>query len=111
MPQQPWIVNATVRENVLMGAAFEGARYRRTLRACALEADLARMDDGDATEIGERGVTLSGGQRLRVALARACYSDCSLVLLDDPLSAVDAHVGKVRKMPSWPRSWANLSLL
>ena len=94
VPQQPWIINASVRENVLMGAVYEKSRYDAVMSACALDSDLARMQNGDATELGERGVTVSGGQKLRVALARACYSSATLVLLDDPLASVDAHVGK-----------------
>ena len=94
VPQEPWIINASVRENILMGANFDQHRYDTVVKACALETDLRRMTHGDATQLGERGVTVSGGQKLRVALARACYSDTQLVLLDDPLASVDAHVGK-----------------
>eukprot|EP01043_Picozoa_sp_COSAG02_P005380 COSAG02_NODE_145_length_34010_cov_7.359696_13_plen_980_part_00 len=94
VPQEPWIINASVRENILMGAEFDQRRYDTVVKACALEKDLRRMQHGDATELGERGLTVSGGQKLRVALARACYSDTQLVLLDDPLASVDAHVGK-----------------
>ena len=79
VPQQPWVINASVRENILMGSDFEKARYDAVIHACALEADLTRMEYGDATELGERGVTVSGGQKLRVALARACYSTAQLV--------------------------------
>ena len=79
---------------VLFGAPHDAARYQRVLEACALEADLAALPSGDATEIGERGVTLSGGQKARVSLARALYADADVYLLDDVLSAVDAHVGR-----------------
>ena len=79
---------------VLFGAPHDAARYQRVLEACALEADLAALPSGDATEVGERGVTLSGGQKARVSLARALYADADVYLLDDVLSAVDAHVGR-----------------
>jgi ABC-type multidrug transport system fused ATPase/permease subunit len=92
--QQPWVINASVRDNILMGRPYVQARYDAVVSACALEADLRQMTAGDATELGERGVTISGGQQMRVALARACYSHATLVLLDDPLAAVDAHVGR-----------------
>jgi ABC-type multidrug transport system fused ATPase/permease subunit len=90
--QTPFIMNATLRENVLFGRAFDDARYRRVLAACALLPDLAQLPAGDATEIGEKGINLSGGQKARVSLARAVYADAELYLIDDPLSAVDAHV-------------------
>ena len=94
VPQQPWIIAGTIRENILMGAPLDKRRYDRVCYACALETDLKAMPAGDSTEIGERGVNLSGGQKLRVNLARAVYQrEAELVLLDDPLSAVDAHVG------------------
>jgi ABC-type multidrug transport system fused ATPase/permease subunit len=92
--QVPWVMGATLRENVLFGEPYDEARYRRVLDACALGPDLASLPAGDETEIGERGVTLSGGQKARVALARAAYSQPDVALLDDPLSAVDAGVGR-----------------
>lgn len=92
-PQTPWIQNATVRENVLFGLPFDETRYRRAVYAAALERDLEILPDGEWTEIGERGITLSGGQKARVSLARAIYADSDVVLLDDPLSAVDANGG------------------
>ena len=92
--QTPWIFNASLKENVLFGTPYDAARYQRVIGACALEADLAALPSGDATEIGERGVTLSGGQKARVSLARALYADADVYLLDDVLSAVDAHVGR-----------------
>lgn len=70
------------------------ALYQRTVEACALEADIDVLPGGDQTEIGEKGINLSGGQKQRVSLARACYNGADVYLLDDPLSAVDAHVGK-----------------
>ncbi|CBJ26643.1 conserved unknown protein [Ectocarpus siliculosus] len=92
--QRAWIQNATVRDNILFGCAFDPRRYDMVLEACALESDLEILDSGDQTEIGEKGVNLSGGQQQRVSLARAVYADSDIVLLDDVLSAVDAHVGK-----------------
>lgn len=93
-PQVSWIQNATLRDNILFGAKFEEQKYRDTLRWCCLEPDLEMLPNGDLTEIGERGITLSGGQKQRINLARAVYQDAPVMLLDDPLSAVDAHVGK-----------------
>ena len=92
-PQRAWLANATLRANVLFGTPFDSARYEAVLDACALRADIALLPHGDATEIGERGVNLSGGQQQRINLARACYAQTDVVLLDDVLSAVDAHVG------------------
>jgi len=91
--QGGWCMGATVRDNILFGRAYDEAHYQRCLEACALGPDLAILEHGDLTEIGERGVSLSGGQRARVALARACYAGADIYLLDDPLAAVDAHVG------------------
>ncbi|KZW01954.1 multidrug resistance-associated ABC transporter [Exidia glandulosa HHB12029] len=93
-PQTPWIVNATVKDNVVFGEELDDERYGRCLRACALDQDIETLSHKDNTEIGERGITLSGGQKARVSLARTAYSQADIVLLDDPLSAVDAHVGK-----------------
>lgn len=90
----PWIQNATVRENILFGKEMDRGRYYAVLRACCLEEDLAELSFGDNTEIGERGVTLSGGQKARINLARAVYRDASTLLFDDVLSAVDSRVGK-----------------
>lgn len=91
--QEPWIISATVRENILMGKPLEEKRYHEVCEACCLAEDFAIMTHGDVTIIGDRGINLSGGQKARVALARAVYSDSDIYLLDDPLSAVDAHVG------------------
>ncbi|XP_015590166.1 multidrug resistance-associated protein 5 isoform X1 [Cephus cinctus] len=91
--QEAWIINATLRENILFGEPFESTRYYKALLACSLGQDLNMLPGGDQTEIGERGINLSGGQKQRVALARAFYADRDIYLLDDPLSAVDAHVG------------------
>jgi len=90
--QDTWIQNATVRDNILMGRPFDSDRYHMAVRATALGPDLEVLTAGDETEIGEKGVNLSGGQKQRVALARAVYADADIYLLDDPLSAVDAHV-------------------
>ncbi|XP_060715255.1 ATP-binding cassette sub-family C member 12 [Tachysurus vachellii] len=92
--QQAWIFHGSVRDNILMGEPFDQERYNRVVHACSLKPDLALLPYGDQTEIGERGLNLSGGQKQRVSLARAVYSNRDIFLLDDPLSAVDAHVGK-----------------
>eukprot|EP00898_Chlorokybus_atmophyticus_P007059 jgi/Chlat1/7354/Chrsp59S06974 len=92
--QQAWIINATLRENVLMGEEFNSEKYEAVIDACALRDDIKVMPAGDMTEIGEKGINISGGQKQRVSVARALYSNAQVILLDDPLSAVDAHVGK-----------------
>ncbi|KAI3626411.1 hypothetical protein CBS9595_001772 [Malassezia furfur] len=89
--QSPWIFNTTVRENILFGNAYDERRYRFVLEACALGPDLDILEYHDATEVGEKGTSLSGGQKARIALARAFYSRASTILIDDALSAVDAH--------------------
>ncbi|GAA5825076.1 hypothetical protein JCM11251_006090 [Rhodosporidiobolus azoricus] len=91
--QSAWIYNSTVRENILFGQPFEEKRYWSAVRAACLLADFDQLPSGDLTEIGERGIALSGGQRQRVSIARTLYFDSQIVLLDDVLSAVDAHVG------------------
>lgn len=93
-PQQAWIQNKNVMENILFGRPFDADRYEMVVEACALQKDFAMLPDGDLTEIGEKGVNLSGGQKQRISLARIIYSNSDILLLDDPLSAVDAHVGK-----------------
>ncbi|XP_035867120.1 multidrug resistance-associated protein 4 [Phyllostomus discolor] len=92
--QQPWVFSGTVRSNILFGKKYEKERYERVIKACALKKDLELLEDGDLTVIGDRGATLSGGQKARVNLARAVYQDADVYLLDDPLSAVDAEVGR-----------------
>ncbi|KAF2361957.1 ABC transporter-like [Trinorchestia longiramus] len=94
VPQQAWIQNCTLRDNILFGAEFNEKTYEKVLDACALLPDLSILPGGDQTEIGEKGINLSGGQKQRVSLARAVYSDFDIFMLDDPLSAVDSHVGK-----------------
>ncbi|KAF9108232.1 hypothetical protein BGX29_002375 [Mortierella sp. GBA35] len=90
--QQAWIVNATMRDNILFGNEFDQARYDHVLMASGLLPDIDMLPAGDMTEIGERGINLSGGQKQRVSLARAAYENADVYLFDDPLSAVDAHV-------------------
>ena len=94
VPQKPWIVNDTVRGNIVFGNEFEDTRYARVIEACCLTPDLANMPGGDSTEIGERGINLSGGQKSRISLARAAYAKKDICLFDDLLAAVDVHVGK-----------------
>lgn len=92
--QVPWIVNGTVKENILFGHKEEPEFYQKVLKACALTVDLKILPKGDRTEVGEKGISLSGGQKARLALARAVYARADVYLLDDPLSAVDEHVGR-----------------
>ncbi|KAI1302552.1 hypothetical protein EDD11_005598 [Mortierella claussenii] len=92
--QQAWLQNASIRDNILFGSKYEEERYNEVIEVCALKRDLEILEDGDETEIGEKGITLSGGQKQRVSLARAIYSRARHVLLDDCLSAVDAHTAE-----------------
>ncbi|VFQ58770.1 unnamed protein product, partial [Cuscuta campestris] len=94
VPQMSWIFNATVRENILFGSRFEPSRYGRAINVTALQHDLELLSGGDLTEIGERGVNISGGQKQRVSMARAVYSNSDVYIFDDPLSALDADVGR-----------------
>jgi ABC-type multidrug transport system fused ATPase/permease subunit len=92
VPQEPWIMNGSLRQNILLDQPFDEAKYLSAVAVSQLIPDLRELDSSDQTEIGERGVNLSGGQKQRVALARAVYSDRDIVVMDDPLSAVDSHV-------------------
>jgi ABC-type multidrug transport system fused ATPase/permease subunit len=93
-PQYAWIQNTTVSNNILFGKAMDRTWYKTVIDACALQPDLDMLPNGDLTEIGERGITISGGQKQRLNIARAIYFDADIILMDDPLSAVDAHVGR-----------------
>ncbi|KAI9348568.1 P-loop containing nucleoside triphosphate hydrolase protein [Obelidium mucronatum] len=92
--QQAWIVNATVRDNIVFGRQFDEKRYNKVVEAACLLPDFRILPNGDLSEIGERGINLSGGQKQRISLARLMYTDHDIALLDDPLSAVDSHVGR-----------------
>ncbi|KLO18997.1 P-loop containing nucleoside triphosphate hydrolase protein [Schizopora paradoxa] len=92
--QTPWLQHQSIKENILFGSPFDEDRYKAVVEGCALAPDLKILEDGDETEIGARGVSLSGGQKARVALARAVYARTKYVLLDDPLSAVDSHTAR-----------------
>ncbi|KAG5417560.1 hypothetical protein I9W82_005196 [Candida metapsilosis] len=93
-PQSPWILNGTVKENILFGHKYDSEFYRKTIIACELVSDFKTLPDGDKTNVGEKGISLSGGQKARISLARAVYARADIYLLDDVLAAVDAHVGK-----------------
>lgn len=92
--QQAWIFEGSVKRNILFTEELDDKRYRNVLHVCALERDLELFPHGDETIVGDRGISLSGGQKARINLARAVYKNADIYLLDDPLSAVDAHVGK-----------------
>lgn len=92
--QQAWVMNASVRENIVFGHRWDPQFYELTIEACALVDDFKTLPDGDQTEVGERGISLSGGQKARLTLARAVYARADIYLLDDVLSAVDSHVGR-----------------
>lgn len=92
--QTPWILNQTIRNNILLGEELDEDRYNDTIEICQLARDLEILEGGDLTQIGEKGINLSGGQKARVSIARAVYANNDIVLMDDPLSALDAHVRK-----------------
>ena len=98
--QMPWIRSQTIRDNILYGSKLDKQRYLQTIRDCQLERDFSILEAGDLTEIGEKGINLSGGQKARVSLARAVYQEKDIFLMDDPISALDAHVRKniIRKV-------------
>ncbi|XP_072177741.1 ATP-binding cassette sub-family C member 9-like [Diadema setosum] len=91
--QKAWLVNCSLRDNVTFGEPYDSDRYREVIDACALTADIEMLPGGDNTEIGEKGLNLSGGQKQRVSVARTMYSGRDIIILDDPLSALDMHVG------------------
>ncbi|CAH1180472.1 unnamed protein product [Phaedon cochleariae] len=92
--QEPWVFSSTIRQNIVFGAEFDKKRYKEVIRVCALERDFAQFPNRDHTIVGDKGASLSGGQKARINLARAVYRDMDIYLLDDPLSAVDIHVSK-----------------
>nr|XP_006820966.1 PREDICTED: ATP-binding cassette sub-family C member 9-like [Saccoglossus kowalevskii] len=92
--QKAWLQNATLKDNILFGAPFDVTRYNSVLDACALRPDIDILPGGDQTEIGEKGINLSGGQKQRISVARCIYSNTDLIILDDPLAALDVHVGR-----------------
>ena len=92
--QEPWIFPGSIKQNIIFGKPFDEDRFNECIEMCALNEDLKAMDNREETLIGDKGVNLSGGQRARISLARALYYDAQIYLLDDPLSAVDAHVAQ-----------------
>ena len=92
--QIPWIQNKTIRDNILFGFPLDEQRYNKTIEICQLASDLELLPGGDLTEIGEKGINLSGGQKARISLARAVYAKKDIVLMDDPISALDSNVKK-----------------
>ncbi|KAF8513334.1 P-loop containing nucleoside triphosphate hydrolase protein [Hysterangium stoloniferum] len=93
--QEAWVQNGTVKDNILFGKAFDDDRYRKVIQQCALKPDIDIFEAGDNTEVGEKGLTLSGGQKARITLARAVYSDTEIVILDDIFAALDVHTARL----------------
>ncbi|GMM34217.1 ATP-binding cassette bilirubin transporter [Saccharomycopsis crataegensis] len=93
-PQQPWIMNSSIKKNILFGHKYDPEFFEKTIEACELKSDFEILPDGEETQVGEKGISLSGGQKARISLARAVYARADIYLLDDVLSAVDAHVSK-----------------
>ena len=94
IPQEAFLLNASIKDNILFGNPYNQELYEKVLKICELEPDLKTFTAGEYTEIGERGINLSGGQKQRISIARAVYSDSDIYLIDDALSALDAYVGK-----------------
>ena len=94
VPQEPWILSTSIRENITYGRQWDGDWYKQVVASCCLEVDFGQLVDGDLTLVGERGITLSGGQKARISLARAIYFNADIYLLDDPLSSVDSEVAR-----------------
>ncbi|KAK9297340.1 hypothetical protein QLX08_008913 [Tetragonisca angustula] len=92
--QEAWVFGSTVRQNILFGQPYDRHRYQKVVKACSLQSDFKQFPQGDQTIVGERGSSLSGGQKARINLARSLYRQADIYLLDDPLSAVDTHVSK-----------------
>ena len=92
--QESWVQNETIRDNILFGLEYDDIRYRKVIYQCGLSTDLTLFEAGDKTEVGEKGLTLSGGQKARVTLARAVYSRAQILILDDILAALDVHTAK-----------------
>ncbi|KAI0711030.1 hypothetical protein C8T65DRAFT_739602 [Cerioporus squamosus] len=92
--QESWVQNETIKDNILFGAPYDEERYNKVIYQCALKRDLSLFEAGDMTEVGEKGLTLSGGQKARITLARAVYSNAEILLLDDVLAALDVHTSR-----------------
>ena len=92
--QESWVQNETIRNNILFGSPYDEQRYKKVIHQCGLSRDLTLFDAGDKTEVGEKGLTLSGGQKARVTLARAIYSQAQILILDDVLAALDVHTAR-----------------
>jgi ATP-binding cassette subfamily C (CFTR/MRP) protein 4 len=92
--QEPWIFTSSIRQNILFGKPYNEKKFQEIIQVCCLEQDLKLLPNQEDTLVGEKGINLSGGQRARIGIARALYSEAQVYLFDDPLSAVDANVGK-----------------